>query len=38
MRVHGNGRVVFACALIRARAGMVNLPYGWHLVEVTFRA
>ena len=29
---------MFGCALMRARAGTANLPYGWHLLEVTFRA
>ena len=38
LRLQGQGRLVFGCALMRARAGTANLPYGWHLLEVTFRA
>jgi hypothetical protein len=29
---------VFGCALMRARAGTANLPYGRHLLAVTFCA
>ena len=36
--MQGQGRVVFGCALMRARAGKADLPYMWHLSEVTFRA
>ena len=34
----GKGLVcVLVCALMRARVGMANLPYGLHLVEVMCR-
>ena len=36
--MQGQGRLVFGCALMRARAGTANLPYGLHLMQVTFRA
>ena len=36
--MQGQGRLVFGCALMRARAGTARLPYLRHLVEVTFRA
>jgi hypothetical protein len=38
MRIQGQGRLVFGFALMRARAETVNLPYGLHLLQVTFRA
>ena len=38
MRKQGHGRLVFGCALMRARAGTAHLPYFMHLLEVTFRA
>ena len=38
LRLQGQGRLVFGCALMRARAGTANLPYIWHVLEVTFRA
>ena len=38
LRFQGQGRVVFGCALMRARAGTTSLPYGLHLMQVTFRA
>jgi hypothetical protein len=36
--MQGQGRLVFGCALMRARAGTAHLPYWLHLLEVTFRA
>ena len=36
--MQGQGRLVFGCALMRARAGTARLPYQLHLLEVTFRA
>ena len=38
LRLQGQGRLVFGCALMRARAGKADLPYFMHLLEVTFRA
>ena len=37
-RLQGQGKVVFGCALMRARAGRAFLPYWQHLLEVTFCA
>ena len=36
--MQGQGRLVFGCALMRARAGAADLPSSWHLLKVTFRA
>jgi hypothetical protein len=38
LRLQGQGRLVFGCVLMRARAGTADLPYIWHLMQVTFRA
>ena len=38
LRLYGQGRLVYGCALMHARAGTSDLPYTWHLLEDTFRA
>ena len=38
MRLQEQGGDAFGCALMLARAGTTNLPFLWHLLEVTFRA
>ena len=38
MSLQEQGRLVFGCALMRARAGTARLPYQLHLLKVTFRA